>query len=1058
MSRYIFTFFVALVFSMTTNAKQPPAMTTGGSQLNIIFAVDTSGSMSSGNNNLKVQDALRKLVTNKSLAAAANFSLLTWSSGSCTWNGSTPNCGNARQPIYQNRSVCSRQPVYGTRYEPYYTVVNGRSRLAGYRLNRYAIISYRTVCTTQRVLVGYTNSTQYTWVPLNTDKLINYNEMMANISKIGASGGTSLEPPMRFIETYLNSSAFQNTFNNCGTTLVIVLSDGAWSPGTSYQIASRMNAKNPSVKTFSVAFGYAANSSLPSTFGALATAGGTGLPLRSTASSEELAGRFMEAIQSVMLDTYTAVAPTIMPRTTSGDLILSPEFEYSPRTQWKGYLTAKRLNTDGSIGSTLWELGANLNGVNPDSRKIWTAIPGLVAPDSLSKVTPNNFINTTDTIDQIAAAMDTNGVFTGEPAESYVKTEAANLINFIRGYDVWNEDKNINTPYRWKLNDIYNSKPLFVGQPLQTIPSDKDFAGGIQHFRNMDPQAHDNFKSTVRTPMVYVGSNDGLLHAVEALTGRELWAFAPPPLMDKYKNMITSLPNSSMSIYGVDGAVVAQDVYIEGEWRTYLAVAMGAGARGYSVLDVTNPALPFHVFSIENYEDDSGVKETRKWLSDGSRIDTTGYERLGFTTSAPVFTYTKDGNTYQPVLLIGGGNSNAGLTANVGSVVYVVSLKSETVGNILATKDVSSSQNLSLSKITLPVTSASNSNNLDLLNTYSIDLGSGVFGVGIPPNTVVENIESATRVILNNNVNVSVGTNIEFTRRVMNEVSTQVEVLEGGSTPYMKGKYGYRMLVPNSNGYVNSFDEAASSPSDLKNSSVAFDVMNSGTTFLNDRLINNPLSVTADTADSIDQLNILYGTGDMDLLSLIGKAPDNLVVSIQDQEKNIFGSSLNRGFSQFLNANNISSPSCVSSSQHGWYININNARAWDSAGASYNCVNGKLASKIESYGGISAIPIYVPPVLSGSNFCSSGDSAVLFKNTKCGYDMGQGIFLKNMTIGGVTAYKDNIYISVSAKKGTSNVDNNGKFKKTDNIITGKPGFAVSSSNGKVTIKSRMRVH
>jgi CDP-diacylglycerol--glycerol-3-phosphate 3-phosphatidyltransferase len=55
--------------------------------------------------------------------------------------------------------------------------------------------------------------------------------------------------------------------------------------------------------------------------------------------------------------------------------------------------------------------------------------------------------------------------------------------------------------------------------------------------------------------MVYVGSNDGLLHAVEAVTGRELWAFAPPPLMDKYKNMITSLPNSSMSIYGVDGAV-----------------------------------------------------------------------------------------------------------------------------------------------------------------------------------------------------------------------------------------------------------------------------------------------------------------------------------------------------------------------------------------------------------------------------------------------------------------------------------------------------------------------
>jgi hypothetical protein len=187
----------------------------------------------------------------------------------------------------------------------------------------------------------------------------------------------------------------------------------------------------------------------------------------------------------------------------------------------------------------------------------------------------------------------------------------------------------------------------------------------------------------------------------------------------------------------------------------------------------------------------------------------------------------------------------------------------------------------------------------------------------------------------------------------------------------------------------------------------------------------------------------------MDILSLIGKTPDNLVVSIQDQEKNIFGSSLSRSWSQFLNANSTSSPACVSAAQQGWYVNINSARAWDSAGTSYSCINGKLASKVESYGGISVVPVYVPPILAGSNYCSSGDSAVLFKNTKCGYDMGQGVYLKNMTIGGVTAYKDNIYISVSAKKGAANVDTAG---------TGKPGFTVSNSNGNVKIQSRMRVH
>lgn len=1048
--------FLASLCVQSALAKQPPAMTTGGAQLNIIFAVDTSGSMSLSNNNIKVQDALKKLVTNKSLAAAANFSLLTWSSGSCVWSGAAPNCGNVSQPIYQNKQVCSSQPVIGTKQVPFYKTVNGKRTIAGYTLQRNVIISYRNVCTTQRVLVSNVPSTQYVWVPLTTNKLQNYNEMMSGISKVGANGGTNLEPPMRFIEAYLNSATFKNTFNNCGTTLVIVLSDGAWNPGAAYQIASSMNAKTPSVKTFSVAFGY--NGSLPTSFGALASAGGTGVALRSTASSDELAGRFMEAIQSVMLDTYTAVAPTIMPRTTSGDLILSPEFEYSPRSQWKGYLTAKKINTDGSIGSTLWELGTNLNSINPDARKIWTAIPGLIAPDSLNKVTPNNFIYNSESIDSIAAAMDTNGVLTGDPPETYVKTEAANLINFIRGYDVWDEDKNVNTAYRWRLNDIYNSKPLFIGQPLQTIPSNKDYAGGIQYYRNQDPQAHDAFKLSSRIPMVYVGSNAGLLHAVEALTGKELWAFAPPPLMDKYKNIITSLPNSTMSIYGVDGAVVGQDVYVDGEWRTYLAVAMGSGAKGFSVLDVTNPNTPTHVFSIENYEDDSGAKVTRKWLSEGTRVDTTGYDRLGYTTSAPVFTYTKDGSSYEPVLLIGGGNSNAGLSSNVGSAVYVVSLKPDTLGNIIATKDVSSTQNSSSSTIMLTATANSNSKTLDLTTTYSVDLGSGVSAIGIPSNTVVESIDSATRVTLSNIISIASGTPISFTRRVLNEVATQVEVLEGGSTSYMKGKYGYRMLAPNNNGNINSFDDAASYPADIKNNASSYEVINSGTSFLNDRLINQPLSVTADTADSTDQLNIVYGTGDMDILSLIGKTPDNLVVSIQDQEKNIFGSSLSRSWSQFLNANSTSAPACVSSAQQGWYVNINSARAWDSAGTSYSCINGKLASKVESYGGISVVPVYVPPILAGSNYCSSGDSAVLFKNTKCGYDMGQGVYLKNMTIGGVTAYKDNIYISVSAKKGAANVDTAGKFKKTDNIITGKPGFTVSNSNGKVKIQSRMRVH
>ncbi|HCK04301.1 MAG TPA: hypothetical protein DHV86_06025 [Methylophilaceae bacterium] len=63
-------------------------------------------------------------------------------------------------------------------------------------------------------------------------------------------------------------------------------------------------------------------------------------------------------------------------------------------------------------------------------------------------------------------------------------------------------------------------------------------------------------------------------------------------------------------------------------------------------------------------------------------------------------------------------------------------------------------------------------------------------------------------------------------------------------------------------------------------------------------------------------------------------------------------------------------------------------------------------------------------------------------------------------IGGITNFKDNIYISISGEKGSSNLDSKGNFKKTDNLITGKPGYKLddsSSSAVNVEVKSHMRI-
>ena len=1045
----LFIIIVLLGFSPNaTFAKQPPAMATGGNALNIIFLVDISGSMI--DKYTVVQDALKKLITNPSLAAQANFSLLTWGSSTCVW-GSPVNCGTYtyQVPQYQTSQVCSNQPIY-----QYKKVCNANGKCSYQRV----LVGYTNVCTTKTTLVGYTTQTKqrYQWVPLSSNKQQNYIDMMNAIALIDNSGGgTNVDPPMNFVQSYLNSSDFSQQFNVCGNTIVIVLSDGLWNATSAYTVAANLLAKTPSIKTFAVAFG---EDPTASTFTAMAQAGGTDAGLGGfTINADVLANTFLAAIQSVMLDTYTAVAPTILPKTTAGDLILAPEFEYSPTTQWKGYLKATRLNSDGSVGSLLWELGQNLAAVNPDNRNIWTAIPGLAAPQKTDTATPNNLLyGSTQYVDPIAAAMETTGILSASSAAG----DAISLIKFIRGYDVFDEDSNASTLFRWKLNDIYNAKPTYVGQPVQSLSSDPSFIGGLRYFYNKNPASYEAFKSKQRIPMVYAGSNAGLIHAIGADDGAEKWAFLPPQLMNKMKSVMTSVLNTTNSIYGVDGALVAQDVYVDNEWRTYLAVTDGLGARGFSVLDVTNPLLPLHVFSIENYIDANGVKTVKKWASDGTLSTISGYETLGHTTSAPIFTYTKDNGTYEPVLVLGAGVSNSGITSGVGSSVFVISLKPATAGNIVATKDVSSIQNPSTSVVTINTTATtSNTNVLSLSNTYAIDIGSGVSGNGIAANTVVSSVDNGAQVTLSQNTAgiVSSGTPITFTRRIFNEVEAQVEILESGSTPYMKGKYGYRMLVPNNNGFINSFDDAATNAASIDNSGSAFSIINSATTFSNDRLINQALSVSSDTADPADELNIIYGTGDMDMLSLIGKSPKNLIVSIQDLEKNIFGVNYSRNFSQFLDATSTNSNSCVSAAQQGWYVDINAISAWDAQNNAILCTNGKLSSKIEAYGGIASIPVYIPPQPSSANYCSSGDSAVIFRSTKCGYEASRGIYLKDMTIGGVAAYKGNLYISVSSKNGAGTIDSTGNFKKTDNIIVGQPNFKLIGTN-RLSTKSKIRIH
>lgn len=77
--------------------------------------------------------------------------------------------------------------------------------------------------------------------------------------------------------------------------------------------------------------------------------------------------------------------------------------------------------------------------------------------------------------------------------------------------------------------------------------------------------------------MVYVGANDGMLHAFEAKTGKETFAYIPSELLSSLKNLAD--PKYVHRFY-VDGEVQVADVYVGGAWKSVLfGVTGGAGSR-----------------------------------------------------------------------------------------------------------------------------------------------------------------------------------------------------------------------------------------------------------------------------------------------------------------------------------------------------------------------------------------------------------------------------------------------------------------------------------------------
>ncbi len=165
------------------------------------------------------------------------------------------------------------------------------------------------------------------------------------------------------------------------------------------------------------------------------------------------------------------------------------------------------------------------------------------------------------------------------------------LVNFIRGqrsdegFQIGSTTKFFRTRGEGVvgegiLGDIVDSQPVYIGQP---------FASYQEH-------NYAAFKGTPRTPMIYVGANDGMLHAFYATVdltvanhGQEAWAVIPSAVLPNlYKLADENYKRDGHQFY-VDGTPVAGDVWDGSNWRTILVGGLNAGGKGYYALDVTTP-------------------------------------------------------------------------------------------------------------------------------------------------------------------------------------------------------------------------------------------------------------------------------------------------------------------------------------------------------------------------------------------------------------------------------------------------------------------------------------
>jgi hypothetical protein len=129
------------------------------------------------------------------------------------------------------------------------------------------------------------------------------------------------------------------------------------------------------------------------------------------------------------------------------------------------------------------------------------------------------------------------------------------------------------------LGAVIGSTPALMDPPSLDPPPDDDY--GRTDASGTFAGDHKNRRATI-----FVGANDGMIHAIDARTGYEVWAFIPYNLLPKLQTLAYGQPVEQFN-YFVDSSPKIAEVKLNGSWRSMLLIGQGQGGTFYQAFDVT---------------------------------------------------------------------------------------------------------------------------------------------------------------------------------------------------------------------------------------------------------------------------------------------------------------------------------------------------------------------------------------------------------------------------------------------------------------------------------------